>query len=723
MAENTNSPTPESAHGDFQLSLGYAGVLRIRAAPRIRLTLVSRKQPALEKLDAWQVVVGGKCENVMDALPCRLQWLVTSDLFSDKVVAHPRETCIVPDADGKTFAVHEKDGEGTRPLRISVFELGLLGKGRLGYRLEPLLFGSEPVEVKPGMSEAIAYDLGVNLKYGPAPKELTKEWLWDWIEKQTHQRRVGSIVQFAPVLPRLFNGMLARLDIWPAPAEGEAPDEGATVHLEWEVGNPQAASQLLWRVGFMGTPEEGKCKALDQQLAVVGSVSPPPKLAFHYQLTLSPKPPPTPPDEKGKGKKPPPAAAAPTLLQSDPQFLFEVPRPRLKSFDLRFSEGKLSVEAGCENFSDSVQLDVVLKAYVREPISGEGDDTVWRVEELDDYVRYYLFPGVCAVPGEEELEADLVPPSLLDLERRASQLGAVVETFNDNKFKRVLMNLQEMPRAYLKAFERVKGLELFVTLQLSPSVSSRTDVSLHDFLEYEASDDQKKGGFAPIRNGQFVSKVFAPGVCSLSTVDVSGHARRLYSPLPKIPPERMDDFHHFVATVCGESIGQCEAAWKGVAHTIMNRVARKFEKWSEYLSTTEVINKSGFDGSKNDIHEYSLAFLKDAGAARKKYSKIPESSWENVKRILEISVPIFMERDGDGGGVVFFYSPKTQNALGRAPPSWIYQEGDKRLVRITDAVLGGAKDDFEFYAFKYPEKFPRMTDEEIQKARAARGKS
>jgi hypothetical protein len=35
-------------------------------------------------------------------------------------------------------------------------------------------------------------------------------------------------------------------------------------------------------------------------------------------------------------------------------------------------------------------------------------------------------------------------------------------------------------------------------------------------------------------------------------------------------------------------------------------------------------------------------------------------------------------------------------------------------------VLGGAKDDFKFYAFKHPEEFPRMTGEEIRKASAAR---
>jgi hypothetical protein len=716
MPDTTN---PEASHGDFQLPLGYAGVLRIRAAPRIILTLQPRKQPALESLDSWQVLVGGECQNVMDALPCRVQWFVTSDLFADKVVAHPRETCIVPSADGKTFVVQEKEGEGTRPLRVSVFELGLLGKGSLGFRLEPLLFGSEPLEVKPGTSPAIAYDLGVKLKHGPAPTELARSWLLDWVEKQTHQPRIGSVLQFEPVLPSLFNGMLARLDLWPAPAEGDNPDPGSTVQLEWEVGNPHAASQLLWRVGFLETPDEGMCKATDQQLAVVGSVSPPPNLAFQYQLTLSRKPPPAPPEAKGKGKKPPPAAAAPpALLQSEPRFLLEVPRPRLKSFELLLSDGTLRIEAEAEKFSDSVQLDMVLKAYVREPISGQGDDTLWRVEALNDYVLNYLFPYG---PLQSDEEPNLVePPSPIVIDLWANRLGAVTETFKGNKLERVLVNFKEMPSEFLRAFKRAKGLELFVTLQLSSVVSTRMDVCLHHFLEYEASDEQKGGGFAPIRNGQFVSKVFAPGISSANSVDVSGHAKRLYSPVPKIPPERMDDFHHFVATVCGESIGQCEAAWKGVAHTIMNRVARKYEHWSEYLSTTEVINKSGFDGSKNEIHKNALAFLKDPEEARKNLPKVADSVWQRVKQIWEVCVPIFMERDGEGGGVVYFYSPKTQKQNGGSTPGWVFQGGKKELVCITAQVLGGAKDDFEFYTFKHPEEFPRMTEDEIRKARATR---
>lgn len=39
---------------------------------------------------------------------------------------------------------------------------------------------------------------------------------------------------------------------------------------------------------------------------------------------------------------------------------------------------------------------------------------------------------------------------------------------------------------------------------------------------------------------------------------------------------------------------------------------------------------------------------------------------------------------------------------------------------ITSKVLGGAQDDFRFYAFKYPGKFPRLTSRQRGEAWAKR---
>ncbi|QRK11605.1 cell wall hydrolase [Archangium violaceum] len=723
MAQTASTPEAES-HGDCQIPLGYDGIVRIRAAPHLVLTLEEQSQPALQDLDNWQVVVGGSYENLEGSLPCRLEWTITSDSFAEKKLPHRRETFIVPN--GGNFVVHEKDGTGTRPLRISVFELGLIGKGRLGYRLEPVLFGNEAVEVLPEDSRAIAYELEASIGFKVAPEELARSFFLDKIEV-LHDRQVGTVMQLTPTISPLFKGMQATLDIFPLPPEGLPPDEKATVRIEWEVGDPDAASRLIWKIGFMsilGVFGE----LLNDDLAAVGGVESSPSLAFQYQLTLARKPPP-PKAATGKGAKKQSAPAPIDQVRSEPLRALEVPRPRLKEFKVLLDDGKLGVRCRFEHFNDFVVLGFELKPYARVP-EGEG----WRVEELDDYLKTLFIEELVQESLDIFRNASTRSPAFFiptstpeDVFSRLTKIDAITVTIEKNKFEHELLDLNQLPREFVRTLKKIRGLEVFVAMR--PTGIGGRVVPFWAIADYDAAPKEHeqnvprgRRGFAPFDGGAFVSRVFASGVCSSDTVDLSGHAAQLYSPLPTIPPESREDFEVFVATVCGESIGQSEASWRGVAHTIMNRVARKYESWEGCLTPTEVIQKTGFEGYKSTRYEEARTYMKSPAASSLVYR-------DKLARMITLLTPIFMRQDGNCGDVVYFYSPSAQRKLGRSAPSWVNQKDGKDLVRITDAILGSAKgkedkkDDFEFYTFKYPEKWPRMTPEERAQARAARSKA
>ena len=701
----------EEDHGDCQFPLGYDGVVRIRAAPHLVLELEPQQQPTLLGLDNWQVLVGGTCENVVGPIPCRLEWVVRGDSFAERRMPHRRETCLV--ASGKRFLVREKSGEGTKPLQISVYELGLIGTGSLGFRLEPLLFGNQPIEVKPGAAQAIPFDLGARLDFRIAPEELTNDWVPDFIERKVRKERIGTVLQLMPDFHSLFNGQYASVDIYPTPPEGLPPDPNATVRIQWKVGDAEALKEQMWRIGFLAIRGADK-EVLDNRLAAIGGIESSPTLSFQYRLTLTRQPPPEPTAAGAKGGKKPANAQPAESLQVDPRLAREVPRPRLGAFEVFIEKGRLGVRGRFENFADSVALDLTLKPYVLLP-EGKGS----RVEELDDYFQNVLLSSryEASFPMKQSVDvhAQLCTPD--DVAAKLAGLETVTARSQRNQFECELLNLKKLPNAYKEALGAVQGMKVFVSLMPALGTGARV-VPFWAIADYEASEPGLFTGFAPFEGGAFVSRVFSSGVCTANTVDLAGHAARLYSPMPVVPPERQEEFALFIGTIAGEAIGQSEAAWKGVAHTIMNRVARKYEKWEYCHTPTEVIVKTGFDGRKHDNCKAALEYLKAPAASAYAYR-------EKVDQIITAVTAIFMRQAGDGGGVVFFYSPKAQRQLHEQNsseyplvPAFTKQKGEKELVDITSQVLGGAKDDFKFYAFMHPEKFPRLTSAEMAAARA-----
>ncbi|MCP3142965.1 hypothetical protein [Pyxidicoccus xibeiensis] len=726
MSQTQATPAPES-DGDCQFPLGYDGVLRIRAAPHLVLTPRPQSQPTLLGLEDWQVMVGGGCENLAGNVPCRLEWIVRGDSFAEKRLMHRRETCLVPNGD--SFLVREKNGEGTQPLKVAVFELGLLGTGSLGFRVEPLLFGNQGFEVKPGAPASIPFDLAARIDFGLALEELSFGWLPDFIERNVRNHRVGSVMQLKPDFSPLFNGLVATVDIYPTPVEGVPPDKSATVHVEWEIGSPEATQEQLWRIGYLAVRDE-KGEVLDNRLAALGNMESSETLSFQYQLSVSkkppapPPPPPEPPKGKKAGKKPPPPPPPPPVeqMKADPRLALVVPRPRLKTFAVSLDGGKLAVRGEFENFSDSVMLDLTVKPYVRVP-QGDG----WRVEELDDHFRNLLESNrkQASFPlrhTEKQFAAvNVCLPD--DVSTLLSELETVSVSLEKGAFERELLDLKRLPRHYVEVLEQARGLQVFAAMRPTPVAGPR-EVPFWALADYEASEPGGSSGFAAFEGGMFVSRVLATGVCTANTVDLSGTVARLISPMPVVPPELQEEFTLFVSTICGEAIGQSEPAWKGVAHTIMNRVARKYEIWAECLTPTEIIKRTGFDGHSHPNADHARAYLKSPATASLLYR-------DKVARLINAVTPIYMRMAGNNcGDVVFFYSPEAQKALHKKDskkytseiPAFVEQDpgGRKELVEITSKVLGDVKHDFKFYAFKRPEQNRRMTLEELEQAKAKR---
>ena len=119
----------------------------------------------------------------------------------------------------------------------------------------------------------------------------------------------------------------------------------------------------------------------------------------------------------------------------------------------------------------------------------------------------------------------------------------------------------------------------------------------------------------------------------------------------------------FVATVCGEAIGEGEQSRKMVAHVIMNRLESKY--WSRYGSVTEIITKTGFDsynsGSDTPFGK-AMSYLNNRTYDNELYEKI----------ICEV-MPIYYGISEDfTGGATLFYSPKSMTPP-YSLPDWNFE--------------------------------------------------
>ncbi len=151
-----------------------------------------------------------------------------------------------------------------------------------------------------------------------------------------------------------------------------------------------------------------------------------------------------------------------------------------------------------------------------------------------------------------------------------------------------------------------------------------------------------------------------------------------------------------LATVYGEAANQSEAAWKAVAHTIMNRY--KFKEWKKYKSVLELIANSGFDAftHRNIPYQRAYAYFSEGR------NKSTNARLENFYKIL---LPIYQGKEfpHNDERYVMYYSPKAQAYLHQKNPK-LYKSDKPYWAKKPDVLVevkvpGCEGDDFAF--FKY----------------------
>ncbi len=151
----------------------------------------------------------------------------------------------------------------------------------------------------------------------------------------------------------------------------------------------------------------------------------------------------------------------------------------------------------------------------------------------------------------------------------------------------------------------------------------------------------------------------------------------------------------FLATIYGEAANQSEAAWKAIAHTIMNRF--QFREWKKYATIHELIAGSGFDAFTQRNIPYQRAY---SYFSRDRLT----GTNERLEGFYKLILPIYESKEypHNDERYVMYYSPKAQAFLHnkdpktytRIKPKW----ADSPLVREVK-VPGCEADDFAFYAY------------------------
>ncbi len=142
-------------------------------------------------------------------------------------------------------------------------------------------------------------------------------------------------------------------------------------------------------------------------------------------------------------------------------------------------------------------------------------------------------------------------------------------------------------------------------------------------------------------------------------------------------PELTEEEKIFVATVCGESIGEGEVAWQFVANTIMNRLESKH--WSKYNSVTDIIAYTGYDAYSRQTPEYCKAM-----------NYLNNRTYDNdlYENVITIILPIYNDECDDMSyGATMYYNPKL------VTPNW-------NFAQLEELQIEGLESD-EFKAYRY----------------------
>jgi hypothetical protein len=657
----------------IDIPVGFQGIVRLRLDPVIELTPSTARQQLSDPANApagveRRISLTGTCTNLAGDIPCSLEWLVESDDWDTAVRTIPetRGPLAVRGQGGKYVVV--LDG---KPLStVDIIKLGLVGRGKLGYRIVPAV--KNPLEVPPDRSP-ISFDFRARL----APQG---------------ELEVGSLVRLLPDFDPVFNNQRVRLTIF---EQIDATERPRHVY-EWTVGDRDEEDDIVWRVGcreaLAPTAPGTSPDAVEQRLL-------PPILEYidhlegesgklEHRLRLEFVPPPKPGAKK---------QAEPLCSLIGAQRL-DAPMPRLTAFELELRRGPRLVASGAfSGFHESLDIPLELELHgIRPPDADGGGDT--RPHPLRELILDVCPPELqTSIAGERGRVGAAIERLL------SAETGAIARPHrSSHTFEAVLLDFTtDDGKALAPLWKAVHaaGYRVFAELRISETITDNKPTPVVFVARYrprtEPDDDD---GFVPIGHGVLGPPLTSLGVGS-NLIDVSGHSSELVPPgraIERVREDQHDDLKWFIACVVGEARNSSAVAQRAVGHSIINRIGRR--EWSATRSVKDVVTfKSAYEcygGGKKvknfvDGENYADRYIATRGNVEGRDAVLDD--------LIEATLPVFLGEAGDGHDVTLYFSPSAQRQLGRTAPEWALSS---QLEDITDLLLAGSRDDFRFYRYK-----------------------
>lgn len=217
-----------------EIELGFNGVFALDIVPQLELTLNAPEAKTVKEIGQPQHLhiqfpIAAQHKNIKQGQLCKLSWLVNRE-DAGTVEARSQIPCMINVDDPQNCRITGLKGE---TLVLDILDDGLIGKGKLGFRIDIDFPHAEPVEFEPAIAFSNIIDLDM---------------------KKSGSVLIGSQISFTPKYNSVFNHASIALEISEKDeGEGEVENtDGYVVTHQWEDGDKDA---WHWRLGF--TDENG----------------------------------------------------------------------------------------------------------------------------------------------------------------------------------------------------------------------------------------------------------------------------------------------------------------------------------------------------------------------------------------------------------------------------------------------------------------------------------
>ena len=209
-------PNPSTGEQtSVRLTPGSQVGFRLRTIPPYEFQLRAPQATSLDALEQT-LEVSADCRYLPAEVPCHVTWLIK--LEGDPLVRRVPDSATLKVTNGR---------EGKLELTADALFLGLVGKGKVGLEVEPLLAHCPSSELAPS---SISFDNQASITVSPLQKSY----------------KIGTLVNLTPKTSGLFSGKKLKLELYESD-EGEAK-LGTYVPHEVEWGAAERGPKK-WRIG------------------------------------------------------------------------------------------------------------------------------------------------------------------------------------------------------------------------------------------------------------------------------------------------------------------------------------------------------------------------------------------------------------------------------------------------------------------------------------------